>query len=360
MLKALNQAFRSQRIYITCTSDFRITSKPHRPSSESYSSMAKAANCRRDNTGPQDFKACIDDMVCYMYRFNDRATQTEWHNERPRGKEVWEEHPWNIDIRDVIESSVRGYQDGSREDSGLLHQLTHPFTPQISREALETAVDPRSPGLFTIPVCFSKYGWSTVVDGHRWPMQWVHNLDMSNSIKSLPCNCGPWGRDTEQVWRELGIWGNHGKARAMKCINCGWQIHDKIRDILERYVAFCRLGVRELPVRHVPLRVGDPHVHCDQVVGLIDEHFAEIGVEQLKRWHRPVYDAVLCFVFEGLKEIVGDSCRPYTGMTLKERVLHARKMEQGELAKEFEEQMGKMKVGGAEKVKTAPGSKEDA
>lgn len=47
-----------------------------------------AQNCRRDNTGSMDFKACIDDQVCYMYRFNDAGTSFDWHNERVPGKEM--------------------------------------------------------------------------------------------------------------------------------------------------------------------------------------------------------------------------------------------------------------------------------
>jgi hypothetical protein len=96
MLKALNAIWSSQKIYITCTKDFRRTAKPYRPVVEN---RAKAASCRRDNSGPPEFKACVEEYVCYMYKWSDRGPSPAWHNEQPPGKDVLEYDPWNIDIQ---------------------------------------------------------------------------------------------------------------------------------------------------------------------------------------------------------------------------------------------------------------------
>src|SRR5690554_6580025 len=95
MLKSLNAIWRSQKIYITCTKDFRRTAKPHRPVVEN---RAKAPSCRRDNTGPPEFKVCVEGYVCYMYKWSDRGPKPAWHNKRILGKEILEEEPWSLDM----------------------------------------------------------------------------------------------------------------------------------------------------------------------------------------------------------------------------------------------------------------------
>lgn len=284
MLKAFNQALRSQTIYITCTPKFRKTRRPHRPTSEDTKNYLTAPSCSRDNTGPQDFKACIDNEVCYMYRWSDRGTQLDWHNERPYGKEVWSEAPWEIDIADIIKSSVLGAKANS---------TSTPNSDLFDPTKFAKSLDPATPGLFTIPVCFSAHPWSTVVDGHTRPNKWMHNVDMLNSIKALPCNCGPWGRDTEKVWREIGIWKDSKpkKFAAMTCINCGWQIRDKIRDKLERYVAFCRIDTHAIPNGRIRWKGKQPD--CDTVTKLLDE--SGMPPEELKVKRPETYRALTCW-----------------------------------------------------------------
>ena len=219
-----------------------------------------------------------------MYRWSDRGTQLDWHNERPYGKEVWSEAPWEIDIADIIKSSVLGAKANS---------TSTPNSDLLDPTKFAKSLDPATPGLFTIPVCFSAHPWSTVVDGHTRPNKWMHNVDMLNSIKALPCNCGPWGRDTEKVWREIGIWKDSKpkKFAAMTCINCGWQIRDKIRDKLERYVAFCRIDTHAIPNGRIRWKGKQPD--CDTVTKLLDE--SGMPPEELKVKRPETYRALTCW-----------------------------------------------------------------
>lgn len=247
MLKTLNAALNSQQVYITCTHDYRRTFTSYQPSVES---KPPAGSCKRDNSGPQDFKACINGYVCYLYKWNNRGWALSWRNEKIFGSDFIDEEPWSTNITDIITSSVSAYFDGVRGYGGRdMSALGRGIFSSLSADHnVESLWDPTTPGMFTVPVCFSKYNWATVIDGYRFPQNGLFDTQPRNSIKNLPCNCGPWGRDTEIVWKEIGLW-NAGTGKDRKYFTdyttskCGYQIYDKIKDPIERYVAFCRVHV---------------------------------------------------------------------------------------------------------------------
>lgn len=294
MIKALNQALRSQRNYITCTKDYTITRKPHRPVSLLVKNFKPASSCQRDNNGPHDFKACVDGYVCYMYHWNDRGNQISWHIERPFGRAILEEQDWDIDIKDIITSSVRGHLLGTSENAHtILQEITAASDPTFSLTSIKKALDPSTPGLFNIPVCISDHNWATVVDGHHPPGKWVHNLDMTNTIKSLPCNCGLWGNDTKRVWQDLALWSPNKNFKSMTCINCNWQIFYRIKEPLEMYVAACRLEFK-LPQLAFPFAKAGKHSECDTITRLIDASGST--PKQFTENYPEIYRALVCWL----------------------------------------------------------------
>lgn len=86
--------------------------------------------------------------------------------------------------------------------------------------------------------------------------------------KSLPCSCGLWGKDTEQVWRETGLWNHKDARNEYKKLLCPRQIEAKIEDRLERFVAYCALGVRKTGGI---MRTGASPV-CGTVIEEIEKH----------------------------------------------------------------------------------------
>lgn len=99
--------------------------------------------------------------------------------------------------------------------------------------------NPRAADHFKIPVCMSTHNWNTRLDG------WNTFCDTSKhcAAKNLPCQCGPSGRDTRSLWEEIGIWNSpeHGYYSATLCPR---QIQKRISDPLERYIAYCNLGIK--------------------------------------------------------------------------------------------------------------------
>lgn len=297
MLKILNAALNSQNIYITCTKDYRRTLKPYEPSIESKS---PTNTCKRDNSGPQDFKACINDYVCYIYKWNNSGLTPGWHNEKIFGPNIVDEAPWNIDVTDIITSSVNAYFDDVRGTKS-------PALGSLGEH------DPVAPGVFNIPVCFSKYNWATVVDGYRFPKNIAFDVQPRHSIKNLPCNCGPWGRDTEQVWREVGLWSEKGSKDWRRFADyrekCGYQIYDKITDPVERYVAFCRVEIYGRIGGKV--RPYGKDWDCDSVISVLER----LGYPGLKDLAPQVYHALYCRVVRHPK---GSMCKGYKGQPLEE------------------------------------------
>lgn len=58
--------------------------------------------------------------------------------------------------------------------------------------------------------------------------------------KRLPCNCGPWGNETEYVMRTARLWDN-GYINEYRGRRCPLQIDQIIDDKFDRWVARCRI-----------------------------------------------------------------------------------------------------------------------
>lgn len=291
MLKTLNVAINSQSVYITCSKDYRQTATTWKPSVED---KALAPTCKKDNSGPQEFKACIDGYCCYLYKWNDRGWAPSWRNEKIFGSNVIDEEPWNVEVTDIIKSSVGSYTNGLRDKAPSAGLATGIFNSLGNDHAVESLWDAATPGIFTIPVCFSTYNWATVIDGYRFPQNGLFDTQPRNSIKNLPCNCGPWGKDTEKVWKEIGIWDTDVKHRKYfgdyTAGKCGYQIYDKIKDPVERYVAYCRVNVHT--TLNFRIRHEGKHWQCDIIIAII-EQFKYPSVHEMDP---EVYHAIYCKV----------------------------------------------------------------
>lgn len=291
MLKTLNAAINSQSVYITCSKDYRRTAKTWEPSIED---KALAPTCRKDNSGPQDFKACVDGYCCYLYKWNNRGWAPSWRNERIFGSDFLDEEPWGVNVTDIIRSSVGSYTQGLRGKPPSEGLAVGVFNSLGNDHPVESLWDAAAPGMFTIPVCFSTHNWATVIDGYLFPQNGIFDTQPRNSIKNMPCNCGPWGKDTEELWKEIGIWDTDVKDRKYfkdyTAGKCGYQIYDKIKDPVERYVAYCRVNVHtDLNDR---IRYAGKHWQCNIVIAAIEQ----FGYPSVHEMDPDVYQAIYCKV----------------------------------------------------------------
>ncbi|KAI5842730.1 hypothetical protein BZA05DRAFT_439491 [Tricharina praecox] len=208
-----------------------------------------------------------------------------------------------------------GYYDDSR-DANDVNSLSRLNTVEsISQDSFEASIDARTPGVFTIPVCFSEHSWSTVVDGHYPPHKLMHNLDARNSIKAVPCNCGPWGIDREQFWQEVGFGGDDlGRSKTIARKNCGNHIGYKIKDPLEKFVALCRMDLRRTPSKMPNAIDSGKHPSCDTITSLIDQ--SGLTLEKLKSGRPESYVAIQCFAGIFKDKHHKDVCERYKAMDL--------------------------------------------
>ncbi|KAH0609857.1 uncharacterized protein H6S33_012403 [Morchella sextelata] len=291
MLKTLNAAINSQAVYITCSKDYRRTATDYRPTVEKQ--KAGAANCKKDNSGPKDFKACVEGYCCYIYKWNNRGWAPSWRNDKLFGADVIDDEPWNVKITDIITSSVQAYIHGIREITPT-YSLTAGIFRSLRSDNVGSLWDPTTPGMFTVPVCFSTHNWATVIDGYRFPINGHIDAQPRNSVKNLPCNCGPWGKDTEQVWKEVGLWNLDPNDRWFNdytTSKCGYQIYDKIEDPLEKYVAYCRVKVGT--TWNFRIRSAGEHWNCPMVLNAIKK-LGYPDVMDMKENDPDVYQALWC------------------------------------------------------------------
>lgn len=96
LLKAIDGAFKSQQIWISCTPDFMTTE----PRKNSYSrANVPTTSCERDRSGPQDLKECVDGLVCYMYKWDSRGGAHRHQVERPFGIGTMSEAPYGVSVK---------------------------------------------------------------------------------------------------------------------------------------------------------------------------------------------------------------------------------------------------------------------
>jgi hypothetical protein len=282
--KTLNAALKAQTIYITCTTDLRKRRDP------SHASGGDATgNCKKDNSGPQDLKSCVPytaaearerglgdapgELACYLYKWAVRGRSARHHNESPFGSDEWE-HNWGISAKDIITSSVRAHLIGITDyDTGSFDS-----TAEIS--------DPSTPGVFTVPVCMTRYNWNAPIE----PFTIGSELNPNSPAKHLPCSCGFWGDETEQVWRAIGLWDIHPDEYRKTL--CPRQLSTLTSDPLEKFVSNCRLDTK----KSGGIRRFGRDSRCDIITFLFDE-LKRRGVPQ--DLPEPVKLAVWCRINKG-------------------------------------------------------------
>ena len=89
-MRLFDLSFDRNKIYISCTKDAQRRSNPRKDEPGPKSS------CKRDNSGPQNLKACVGDYTCYMYRWSERKFDYLSHSKAPKGMNKWGEPPFNI------------------------------------------------------------------------------------------------------------------------------------------------------------------------------------------------------------------------------------------------------------------------
>ncbi|KAL7269625.1 hypothetical protein RUND412_007699 [Rhizina undulata] len=287
--KVLNAAMRTQKIYISCTRDLQTKTETRKGERG-----PAAKKCAKDNTGPQDLKACLDNQVCYMYNWKDKSSIVISHrNNRPKSSEDWIRLPFKVNTEDIIKSSVATYLQGkSLSDEN----------PKVQLATVPSDLyDPTSARTFTVPVCMSKYNWNTPITKHD-PFC---ATDPQCIQKNLPCNCGIWGEDTESVWQDLSIWtGNKFHGEYSKNL-CPRQIKRNILDPLERYVALCRLNVRRVGDKNREkglIKLAGKDKHCDTIIAALKSQ----GNPDVSMLDPEMKVSLLCQVTNG-----GRGCKMY-------------------------------------------------
>ncbi|RPA98528.1 hypothetical protein L873DRAFT_1844226 [Choiromyces venosus 120613-1] len=242
--KTLNAALKAQQVYITCTVDHRIRKDPSK-----NTGGTPAQSCKKDNTGPQDLKACVPytaeeaarrgignsrdggELACYMYKWAARGRTPRHHNEAPFGSDEWEQ--WGVSSADIITSSVRAH---------LLQLEDYELAKPLSAGTLQTAksiAQPDTAGVFTIPVCVSRHSINAPIESFSL----LSELNPHSGSKHLPCDCGFWGEDTERVWRDVGLWNQDPDHYRVTL--CPRQTSSHTDDPLEKFVSGCRLGTKK-------------------------------------------------------------------------------------------------------------------
>lgn len=330
--KTLNTALNSQKIYVSCTTDLQNRKDGFRnpfkiPEPEKHNQSVD--ECTNDNTGPQNRKACIGKAVCYLYRWNDRGIIMTHTVEDPFGFESLNAEPWRLNASDIITSSFYSHLFDLRDV-----QLASNLSVLNSGPTVEQAADPSVPGMFTLPVCLTTYNWNSQTDKKGL----IDDLDPFSTRKALPCHCGPLGADTAKVWHAMGITGTAATQRYAK-VFCPNQIGTKIKDWLERYVAYCRLGIRRGSVLK-NIKMGRDGL-CDLVISEL-EGKGVVSTLQLEPEHR---DAFKCKIKGNKKD---PKCKPYLEGPISKvwdetsDAIIARKLKEEETVKEeTEETKGK-------------------
>lgn len=247
--------------------------------------------CIHDDTGPQSRKACIAEAACYLYRWNDRGIIMTHTVEDPFGFETLAAEPWKLEASDIITSSFYSHILGLKDV-----QIASNLSVLNTGPTVEQAADPSVPGMFTLPVCLTTYNWNSRTNKEGL----LDDLNWWSTRKVLPCHCGALGADTVNVWHAMGITGTAATQKYAK-VFCPTQIHMRIKDWLERYVAYCRIGIR---IGGVSKRV---KAGRDGLCELVINELESKGVAstlQLEPEHR---EAFKCKITESRK----NKCKPY-------------------------------------------------
>lgn len=212
--------------------------------------------------------------------------------EDPFGFEALSAEPWKLKASDIIISSFYSHIFGLQDV-----QLASNLSVLNAGPTVEQAADPSVPGMFTLPVCLSTYNWNSQTNKEGL----LDDLNPYSARKALPCYCGPLGADTATVWNAMGIAGTAATQQYAKVL-CPAQILVKIKDWLERYVAYCRLGIRRGSIMR-GIKMGSDGL-CDLVVSELEARGVKSTL-QLEPEHR---EAFKCKIEGNPKDL---KCKPY-------------------------------------------------
>lgn len=212
--------------------------------------------------------------------------------EDPFGFESLSVEPWKLEASDILISSFYSHTLGLQDV-----QLASNLSVLNAGPTVEQAADPSVPGMFTLPVCLSTYNWNSQTNKEGL----LNDLDPYNTRKALPCYCGPLGADTVTIWHAMGITGTVATQKYAKDF-CPAQIRMKIKDWLERYVAYCRLGIRTGNIMK-GIKMGRDGL-CEVVVRELESKGVKSTL-QLEPEHREAFRCKIQGNFKDLK------CKPY-------------------------------------------------
>lgn len=267
--KALNEALTSDTTYIACT--VSNSRKPYQ-----FGTYQPGVSCDRDQSGPPDLKACVDGDACYLYRwkeydkFNVINLFRHEHNDKPLGIGEWSTPPYFTNASDIIISSVRSALENLED-----FRIKKDGQPLLSTEAtsLSDIAKASTPGTFKVPVCYSDYNWNTPLKTTKKNKWWQVSCSRDDPYcheHKLPCYCGPWGSQTQSVWKAMGIAGGFTQKQI-----CGRNIASRVSNPLEHYVALCRLNIhRNLGILGSWINgwvvFKDADKNCDKVIGILE------------------------------------------------------------------------------------------
>jgi hypothetical protein len=188
-------------------------------------------------------------------------------------------HRTHQKIQEIILSSVNGALEGLQD-----FRLRKNNTPLLSTRTTSIAdiADASVPGVFSVPICYSDYSWNTPLHIVRKRRKWFEGACYADDPYCYeavpPCYCGPWGSQTKTVWDQIGFVEKYhrrdkGRREAGLCANL---IKKKIKNPLEAYVAYCRLGVRRVfswtgsRVNGMIVAHSGKDKYCDDIIGILE------------------------------------------------------------------------------------------
>ncbi|KAI5818030.1 hypothetical protein BZA77DRAFT_365428 [Pyronema omphalodes] len=290
-MKTLNAALRAQKHFISCTPDFR-----HKDRRSTFSKPGVVApNCYADNTGPANSKACINGEVCYFYRWSDRGLPNAHHVEDPVGLNRMASNA--LTIGDIIESSVKTADSNAAQDGEVALYDTSGFRTVMTGPTADHLTNSSTVGLFTVPVCHTPYNWNGPTDGYENS----NDDDLYSSRKSLPCYCGPLGRDSASVWSAMRLESSTGLEEYQNFL-CPRLIKAKIHNRLERNIARCRLGIS-----HGWNGLGFQGKVPDHLCPLFLSEIDARGYTSIDQIPQKVQDILVCKI----KHDKSKGCKPY-------------------------------------------------
>lgn len=337
--KTLNAAMRSQKHFISCTTDLLRKVSKHKIVDKQAVSVPA---CLADNTGPEHLRACIpvsptvrNETVCYLYRWVDRGMAPSHHVEEPWG---WEQlQNFDASVEDIIKSSFLTHRHTYGGESDAFDSLSS--APSLSwGPSAEFITDPTTPGMFSIPVCNTPYNWNGPTHGYSYN----DDTNLWSSRKSLPCYCGSLGNETQMVWAAMRL-DISGKRREYMTMLCPRQIDNKIKNPLERYVAKCRLGIKK--------KAGINFMKQDHLCDVLIDELEARGIEEIGQVSKEETEVLMCKVHQKS----GGKCSKYRDTPISEAWREAEELrarnDPGEVEEEVEGECEE--VGGFEEAVNA-------